>query len=293
MRIVAENLSYIYGEKSKSLAVRALNGVSVTVEEGDFFGIIGKTGSGKSTFVQHLNGLIKVQKNSGSLVVGEYDLTDKKCDFRAERAKVGMVFQYPEYQLFAETVEADVAFGIKNFFPNEKEETVKKKVKTALELVGMDYEKYKDRSPFELSGGQKRRVAIAGVIAVQPEVLVLDEPVAGLDPVGKREFISLLKKLHEGFVKTIVIVSHDMNIISENCNRAAVFSGGRIIACGTPKEIFSDEEALKGGLERPVTAEVAAELCKKGVYLPDNDMTTEGFVNAVLSAALKGGEGEK
>lgn len=287
MQIVAENLSYVYGEKSKALAVRALSGVSVTVGEGDFFGIIGKTGSGKSTFVQHLNGLIRVQKNGGKLLVGEFDLSDKKCDFRTLRAKVGMVFQYPEYQLFAETVAADVAFGIKNFFPNETDEAVNEKVKTALELVGIDYEKYKDRSPFELSGGQKRRVAIAGVIAVRPEVLVLDEPAAGLDPVGKREFVALLKRLHESFVKTIVLVSHDMNIISENCNRAAVFSDGKIVACGTPKEIFSDENALKGGLERPVTAEVEKELLSRGVALPDNDMTVAGFVKAAAELYSK------
>ncbi len=286
MRIVAENLSYVYSEKSKSLAVQALSGVSVTVESGEFFGIVGKTGSGKSTFVQHLNGLIKVGKDKGKLTVGDFDLTDKKCDYRALRSRVGMVFQYPEYQLFAETVREDVAFGLKNFMPDLGENDKEERIKTALELVGLDYEKIKDKSPFELSGGQKRRVAIAGVIVTRPEILVLDEPAAGLDPKGKREFIALLKRLHEKFVKTVIIVSHDMNLISENCDRAAVFSGGRIVAVGTPKEIFTDnDEILSDGLDLPLTAFVTKRLKEQSIDI-NNDLTEEGFISAV---ALKYG----
>lgn len=289
MRIVAENLSYVYSEKSKSLAVQALSGVSVTVESGEFFGIVGKTGSGKSTFVQHLNGLIKVGKDKGKLTVGDFDLTDKKCDYRALRSRVGMVFQYPEYQLFAETVREDVAFGLKNFMPDLGENDKEERIKTALELVGLDYEKIKDKSPFELSGGQKRRVAIAGVIVTRPEILVLDEPAAGLDPKGKREFIALLKRLHEKFVKTVIIVSHDMNLISENCDRAAVFSGGRIVAVGTPKEIFTDnEDILSDGLDLPLTAYVTKRLKEQGIDV-NNDLTEEGFISAV---ALKYGGGK-
>lgn len=283
MRIVTENLSYTYGEKSKGLEVKALSGVSLTIEDGEVFGIIGKTGSGKTTFVQHLNGLIRVQKNAGRVIVGEYDLSDKKCDMKSLRAKIGMVFQYPEYQLFAETVKDDVAFGIKNFFPNLGEKETEERVKTALNLVGLDYDRYKDKSPFELSGGQKRRAAIAGVIVTRPEVLVLDEPAAGLDPVGKREFISLLKRLHGEFVKTIVIVSHDMNLVAENCTRAAVFSHGQIIAEGTPKDVFERENAVKEGLELPVTAYLARELNARGYKISVSDLTVNGFADAVAN----------
>lgn len=283
MRIVTENLSYTYGEKSKGLEVKALSGVSLTIEDGEIFGIIGKTGSGKTTFVQHLNGLIRVQKNAGRVIVGEYDLSDKKCDMKSLRAKIGMMFQYPEYQLFAETVKDDVAFGIKNFFPNFGEKETEERVKTALNLVGLDYDRYKDKSPFELSGGQKRRAAIAGVIVTRPEVLVLDEPAAGLDPVGKREFISLLKRLHGEFVKTIVIVSHDMNLVAENCTRAAVFSHGQIIAEGTPKDVFERENAVKEGLELPVTAYLARELNARGYKISVSDLTVNGFADAVAN----------
>ena len=224
-----------------------------------------------------------MQKNAGRVIVGEYDLSDKKCDMKSLRAKIGMMFQYPEYQLFAETVKEDVAFGIKNFFPNLGEKETEERVKTALNLVGLDYDRYKDKSPFELSGGQKRRAAIAGVIVTRPEVLVLDEPAAGLDPVGKREFILLLKRLHGEFVKTIVIVSHDMNLVAENCTRAAVFSHGRIIAEGTPKDVFERENAVKEGLELPVTAYLARELNARGYKISVSDLTVNGFADAVAN----------
>ena len=288
MRIEVKDLTYSYGASGKDLTSVALDNISVTIEEGEFFGIIGQTGSGKSTFVQHLNGLIKVGKNCGKVTVGEFDLTDKKCDFKSLRSKVGMVFQYPEHQLFAETVFDDVAFGLKNFEKNLTEEEIFGRVKEAIELVGLSFEKVKNKSPFELSGGQKRRVAIAGVIVTRPEVLVLDEPAAGLDPVGKREFLTLLKKLHKLFVKTIVLVSHDMNVISEHCSKAAIFSHGKIIAVGTPKEIFSDAAKLKGlGLSLPSTAFVQQKLKQNGINI-DSDLTTDGFVEAVL-AAIEGG----
>ena len=280
MQVEVKNLSYTYSKGSKSLAVKALDDINLTINEGDFFGIVGKTGSGKSTFVQHLNGLIKIQKNSGEIKVGEFTLGDK-CDYKKLRAKIGMVFQYPEYQLFAETVFDDVAFGLKNFYPDLTNEEKTERVKGALELVGLDYEKIKDKSPFELSGGQKRRVAIAGVIVTRPEVLVLDEPAAGLDPKGKREFLAMLKTLHASFVKTIIIVSHDMDLIAENCTRVAVFEGGKIQAVGTPEEIFAKEEVLKNsGLDLPVTAFIERELKKMG-YDFSCDLTVKGFVSAV------------
>ncbi len=288
MQIVTKDLVYTYSPKAKDLSVKALKGVSVTINEGEFFGIVGHTGSGKTTFVQHLNGLIKLEKNSGSVVIGDFDLGNKKCDFKALRAKVGMVFQYPEYQLFAETVKDDVAFGIKNFFPKISEQEGEDMVRSAIEMVGLNYDKIKDKSPFELSGGQKRRVAIAGVIVTRPEVLVLDEPVAGLDPKGKKEFLDLLHYLHGNIVKTVIIVSHDMNIVSEHCTKACIFSGGEIEFVGTPKEIFSRYEKVEElGLELPVTAYLTRALASKGVII-DNDFTVDGFVSAFLESNKKG-----
>ena len=290
MEIVAKNLNYTYSPKTKSLAFHALNGITVTVKEGEIFGIIGKTGSGKSTFVQHLNGLIKVQKGGGNLKVGEYDLTDKKCDFRSLRAKVGMMFQYPEHQLFAETVAEDVAFALKNFAPNITEAEKTERVRNALELTGLNYDKVKDKSPFDLSGGQKRRVAIAGVIVHKPEILVLDEPAAGLDPKGKREFLQLLLKLHKDFVKTIIIVSHDMNLVAEYCTKAAVFSDGKISSCGTPKEIFSDVKTIeKSGLDLPLTAFITEKLKEKGVIV-DSDFSVDDFADKAAKILIDGGK---
>ncbi len=278
MQILAKNLKYVYSQKSKSLATSALNGVNLTIKEGEFFGIVGKTGSGKSTFIQHLNGLIVPQKNSGELFVGDFNLCDKNCDFFALRKKVGMVFQYPEHQLFAETVEQDVAYALKNFMPNVSPEEVKNKVKNALNLVGLDYEKIKNKSPFELSGGQKRRVAIAGVLISEPEVLLLDEPAAGLDPIGKKEFLALLKKVHKTFVKTIIIISHDMDLIAENCTSVAVFYQGEVVKSGTPKEIFLDKDLIsRTELELPLTATLTLALSQKTQFNP-KDLT----ISAIL-----------
>lgn len=292
MQIVVENLSYTYSEKSKTLAVQALTGVSLTINEGEFLGIVGHTGSGKSTFIQHLNGLIKVGKDCQRLTVGEYDLTDKKCDLLGLRSKVGMVFQYPEYQLFAETVYDDVAFGVKNFFPDVTAEELGERVRMAIQTVGLDFDKVKDKSPFDLSGGQKRRVAIAGVIASKPEVLVLDEPVAGLDPKGKRDFIRLLHDLHSSFVKTIIIVSHDMDLVAENCNRVGVFAHGKLQAVGTPKQLFSDYASMeKAGLYLPLTASLTKILQENGVSV-DSDFTELGFIEGVVKAFANRGDGQ-
>jgi energy-coupling factor transport system ATP-binding protein len=286
MQIIAKDLSFTYSEKSKSLASRALKNINLTIDEGDFFGIIGHTGSGKSTFVQLLNGLLRVKKENGILTVGEYDLTDKKCDLKGLRSKIGMVFQYPEHQLFAETVFSEVAFGLNNFFKGITQEEKERRVKQALELVGLDYAKYKDVSPFDLSGGQKRRVAIAGVIVTRPEILVLDEPVAGLDPRGKRELLALLHNLKKSIVKTIIIVSHDMNVISENCNRCAVFNEGEIYAVGTPKEIFSHgEKLIELGLQMPVTAFITNQLKNIGIDA-DNNFTVNDFIRAIEKVFL-------
>ena len=298
MRIQAENLTFTYSPSSP-FASYALKGVFLTIEEGEFFGIIGHTGSGKSTFVQHLNALLKVpsaekkykkkKMKKGEtpppqivLKVGDYDLTDKKTDFKELRSKVGMVFQYPEYQLFAENVFEDVAFGLKNFRPEMTKEEVERAVEDALTIVGLDYAEIKDRSPFDLSGGQKRRVAIAGVIVTKPEVLVLDEPAAGLDPLGKKEIMELLHKLHREWCKTVIFVSHDMDEISENCTRAAVFSEGQVKFVDTPKNLFQREDELRQlGLDVPLTAKLTALLREKGIVI-DSDYTKRDFCEKVL-----------
>ena len=311
MRIVAEHLSYVYNPKSP-FETAALKDVSLTIEEGEFFGIIGHTGSGKSTFVQHLNGLIRLSSSlrrykkkkpkkgeipppETVLRVGEFDLTDKKTDFRALRKSVGMVFQYPEYQLFAETVRDDVAFGLKNFSAEKlSDEQIDAAVRAALEVVGLDYGEMKDKSPFDLSGGQKRRVAIAGVIVTRPEVLVLDEPAAGLDPLGKKEVMELLHKLHREWCKTVVVVSHDMDEISENCTKAAVFSEGSVRYVLPPKELFRHADELTAlGLDVPLTAKLCTALAKRGVEI-DCDFTTEDFIGKVLAywAAHGGRKGD-
>ncbi len=298
MTITAEHLSYVYHPGSP-FAAKALDDVSLTIEEGEFFGIIGHTGSGKSTFVKHLNGLIRLPSSQKhykkpkakkgmpspvvpSLKVGEYDLSSRKTDFYGLRKKVGMVFQYPEAQLFAETVFEDVAFGLKNFERDMKEKETEAAVKAAIEVVGLDYAAVKDVSPFDLSGGQKRRVAIAGVIVTKPEILVLDEPAAGLDPLGKKEIMALLHRLHGDWCKTVVIVSHDMDEIAENCTRAAVFSEGKIVYALPPKELFlKADELFALGLDIPLTAKLRLALLKRGIET-DCDFTVDSFVDAVL-----------
>ncbi len=310
MRIVAEHLSYTYNAKSP-FETAALKDVSLTIEEGEFFGIIGHTGSGKSTFVQHLNGLLRLPSSMKKyrpekpkkgmlpppatvLKVGDFDLTDKKTDFRALRRSVGMVFQYPEYQLFAETVRDDVAFGLKNFSETKlSDQEIDAAVQAALEVVGLDFGELREKSPFELSGGQKRRVAIAGVIVTRPEVLVLDEPAAGLDPLGKREVMELLHKLHREWCKTVVIVSHDMDEISENCTRAAVFADGRVTCVLPPRELFRRADELTAlGLDVPLTAKLCALLRERGIEI-DCDFTTEDFCEKVLEYRRRTNGGDR
>ena len=303
--IKINDLTYTYSAKSP-FATQALKGVNLHIGDGEFFGIIGHTGSGKSTLIQHLNALIKlptaekkykpkkVKKGQTPptmprLTVGTYDLADKKCDFLSLRADVGMVFQYPEYQLFAETVEDDVAFGLKNFFKDLKAEEVKERVYAALTAVGLDPAEVGEKSPFDLSGGQKRRVAIAGVIVTRPKILILDEPAAGLDPLGKREIMELLHKLHDEWCRTVIIVSHDMDEIACNCTRACVLSDGKIFDCASPHELFSRaDELISLGLDVPLTAKISNALRERGIDI-DSDFTPDGFARAVISA-FEGGE---
>ena len=282
MDVIVEKLTYSYNKGAK-FAVLALDDVSLNIPEGEFYGVIGHTGSGKSTFIQHLNGLIPLQ--SGKIIVGEYDLSDKKGKVKKSlkdvRKKVGMVFQYPEYQLFAETVFEDVAFGIKNFDKSADKAIIAQKVKNALETVGLDFQSIADKSPFELSGGQKRRVALAGVLAVEPEILVLDEPCAGLDPQGKTALWSLLHKVHKTTAKTVIVVSHDMNDVAEQCSKAVMFDKGRVLAVGTPKELFSNAALIESaGLEVPVTCYLANEL--KPLVDIDTDYKVDDFVDKLV-----------
>ena len=302
-----ENLSYVYNAKS-AFETYALNGVSLHINSGEFFGVIGHTGSGKSTFVQHLNALLKTpmadkkykakKPKKGKpvppktvLTVNGFDLTDKKTDFRALRGKVGMVFQYPEYQLFAESVYEDVAFGLKNFSDKLTKEEVDQAVRDALQTVGLSYDEVAKRSPFELSGGQKRRVALAGVIVTKPEILVLDEPAAGLDPLGKEEIMSLLHKIHGDWCKTVIIVSHDMEEIAENCTRAAIFADGKVVSVDTPKGLFEKVDEMQSlGLDVPFTARVCKALKAEGVEI-DCDYTAADFVQKTLAYIQNKGAG--
>ena len=234
-----KGLTYTYSVKTP-FEKRALDNVSLAVEEGEFVGLIGATGSGKSTLIQHLNGLVKVQQ--GEVSVEGMNASDKKT-LKKLRFTVGMVFQYPEYQLFEDTVAKDVAFGPKNMKLDKEE--VERRVRRAMEVVGLPYEEFAERSPFELSGGEKRRAAIAGVIAMEPKILVLDEPVAGLDPVGRREILALVRKLHEEVSPTVIMVSHYMDDIAEMADRIVALKEGRIVADGSPAEGAS--EARRGG----------------------------------------------
>ena len=261
--ITVEELSHVYSPNSPVAAV-ALESVSFTVRKGEFLGVIGHTGSGKTTLVQHLNGLL--QPTSGKVVVNGIDLADKKTRKEVRRT-VGMMFQYPEYQLFEETIKADVAFAPKHL--GVPEEEIDGCVRAAMEIVGLPYEEYAERSPFELSGGQKRRAALAGILATRPEILVLDEPMAGLDPVGREEILSLIRQLNaEG--TTIVMVSHSMDDIARLCDRVLVVNESHMLMLGTPSEVYSrSEELVKVGLGLPSAAKLSGLLREKGLALPE------------------------
>ena len=258
MSIVIENLSYVYSPKTP-FEHKALDNISLTVEDGDFLGIIGATGSGKSTFIQHLNGLIKL--TSGKITVDGIELHNKP-DLKKLRAEVGMVFQYPEYQLFEETVYKDIAFGPKNMKLSEDE--INKRVLTAAEYVGLKKELL-EKSPFDLSGGEKRRAAIAGVIAMQPKVLILDEPTAGLDPIGRDTILDLIKNYREKTGSTVLLVSHSMEDVAKIATKVAVMNNARLEMYGTVDEVYSQAERLREiGLNIPQISKVFEILRQKG-----------------------------
>ena len=269
MSISVKNLNYIYNPGMPGETV-ALSDVSFDVADGTILGIIGHTGSGKSTLLQHLNGLIK--PTSGEVYIDGECITDGKTKMTDIRRKVGLVFQYPEYQLFEETVGKDVAFGPKNLGLDEEEQEAR--VKRAIGLVGLDYEEIKDLSPFELSGGMKRRVAIAGVIAMDPKILILDEPTAGLDPSAHREILAMVRRIHDEMGIILIFVSHNMADIAEMSDRVMVMSGGKVVLEGTPAEVFSKEEMLSEmGLGVPPAKEIVDLIKSK----------EPGFVSEALS----------
>ena len=259
MSIKIENIFFSYLKKTPNVST-ALNGVSLDIQSGEFVAIIGQTGSGKSTLIQHLNALLTPDK--GTLQVDEYVIHSgkkKNKNIKALRKHVGVVFQFPEYQLFEETVEKDVAFGPRNF--GVKKEEALKKAHDAILSVGLD-ESFFTRSPFDLSGGEKRRVAIAGILAIEPDVLVLDEPTAGLDPIGQEDIMALVKKLH-GEGKTIIFVTHDMDLVMKYASRAIVMQDGKVVFDGTPSELFS-ENREEFAIEIPLLYRYIDELNKKG-----------------------------
>ncbi len=268
--VEVKNLSFTYSKKTP-YQTHALADVSFSIEEGEFFGIVGATGSGKSTLISHLNVLTKIQ--SGDISVLGLSVKEKK-NLKSIRFGVGMVFQYPEYQLFEDTVEKDVAFGPKNM-KLEKEE-IDRRVKEALNLVGLDYDVYAKRSPFELSGGEKRRVAIAGVIAMEPKILVLDEVAAGLDPEGREDILKLIKKLQKEKCPTVILISHNMDDIAYLADRILVLSKGKAEFLGTPKEVFANYDRmneLKLGV--PLATRIQKKLEAKGMRFSEICVTAE------------------
>ena len=260
MSIQVRNLSHIYA-KGMPDEQQALDNINFDIYDREVVGVIGHTGSGKSTLLQHLNGLLK--PSSGTIIIENTDITQPGVAMRDIRKKVGLVFQYPEYQLFEEAVATDIAFGPKNLGLSESEVT--ERVKEALELVGLDYETFKDRSPFELSGGQKRRVAIAGVLAMKPSVLILDEPTAGLDPGAHRDILEMIKKVHEKQENIILFVSHNMADVAELSDKVLVMNSGKLEMYGTPEEVFAQKERLESmGLNVPPVTSLMNRLYENG-----------------------------
>jgi len=279
MSIKIENVTHIYMPKSPFEKV-ALDNVSLDIRDGEFVALIGHTGSGKSTLIQHFNGLLEA--TSGKIIIDGIDITDKKAKLTNIRKKVGLVFQYPEYQIFEETIAKDIEFGPRNLGLSDEE--IHNRVIEAMDMVGLDYETYKDKSPFDLSGGQKRRVAIAGVIAMKPTTLILDEPTAGLDPKGRDDILDQISKLHKAHNMTIVIVSHSMEDVAKIAERIIVMNDGKVALQGTPAEVFKEVDMLeKIGLGVPQVTYLVRELRKKGFDLSDNIFTIEEAKKEIIS----------
>ncbi len=278
MPIQIENLTHTYMPGSPFQAT-AIRDISLTIEDGEFLGVIGHTGSGKSTLVQHLNGLLT--PTSGHVLVDGVDVFAKDTNRKKIRQQVGLVFQYPEHQLFEETVEKDIAFGPKNLGLSPEE--ISGRVREACRQVGISFEECGQRSPFELSGGQMRRVAIAGVLAMRPRVLVLDEPTAGLDPAGRDSILSMVKELHAAGNLTVIMVTHSMDDISRLATRLVVLSKGALVLTGSPREVFSRvEEMEEYGLGVPQAAKLNYLLRKAGFKLPGDLYTLNEVQDHIL-----------
>ena len=277
MSIKCKKLGYIYGQGTP-FEFQALKDVDLEIEEGSFTAIIGQTGSGKSTFIQHINALLL--PTEGEIQIDEYTISalQKPESLKNLRKKSGLVFQFPEYQLFEETIEKDIMFGPTNFGVEEEEaKTIAKKV---IEMVGLD-QSYLEKSPFDLSGGQKRRVAIAGILAMNPDILVLDEPTAGLDPQGTKEMMNLFKKINESG-KTVIIVTHDMNHVLTYCDHAIVMNNGHVERKGTVKDIFQDSAYLNQlGIDLPLITHMILDLNKKGFHIDSSINNIDDLVEAI------------
>lgn len=285
MPIQVEHLTHTYMPGSPFASV-ALHDVSLTIEDGELVGLLGHTGSGKTTLIQHLNGLIK--PTEGRVVVDGLDITQKGASLLEVRKRVGLVFQYPEYQLFEETVAKDIAFGPRNMGLSAGE--IDERVRCALGQVGLEYQAVAERSPFELSGGQMRRVAIAGVLAMRPKVLILDEPTAGLDPAGRRSILSMIRELHAAGGLTVIMVSHSMDDIATLATRLIVMSQGQVVLSGPPRQVFTKQEELRAiGLGVPQAAELTHALIAEGFDLPGDLYTLEEVERAILALMAKGG----
>lgn len=269
--IEIKNLTHIYSE-GLPFEKKAIDDINLKIEENEFIGLIGHTGSGKSTFIQHLNGLLK--PSSGEIILDGMKVDKSSSNLTELRKKIGLVFQYPEYQLFEETIERDIAFGPGNLDLSEEE--VSRRVKSSMDSVGLDYETYKDKSPFELSGGLKRRVAIAGVLAMEPKVLILDEPTAGLDPRGRDEILSEIKSIHEKRKITVILVSHSMEDVAKIAERIIVMDKGKVFLDSNPREIFRNENKLLSvGLGIPQITSLMRALKKKGLDINEDSITVE------------------
>lgn len=282
--IKTKNLSYIYSRGTPYEHV-ALTNVNIEIEKGAFVGLIGHTGSGKSTLIQHLNGLVK--PTEGEIYIGEENIWENPKDIRRFRFKVGLVFQYPEHQLFEETVYKDIAFGPKNMGLSDEE--IKNRVCEAAKLTGLS-EDYLKKSPFELSGGEKRRVAIAGVLAMHPEVLILDEPTAGLDPKGREFILSEIKSYHDKYGATVILVSHSMEDVARFASHVLIMNHSKAAMYGETREVFSHvDELCEMGLEVPQISRVFAKLKEKGYNVPSSVLTVSEAKEAMLKLLDKGG----
>jgi energy-coupling factor transport system ATP-binding protein len=279
MSIKIENLTHIY-MKGSPFEKKALDDVSITINDGEFVALIGHTGSGKSTLIQHINGLLK--PHSGNIIVNDINISNKGVKLSDIRKKVGLVFQYPEYQLFEETIEKDIAFGPKNLGLSDEE--IDSRVKRAMKMVGLDYEAYKNKSPFDLSGGQKRRVAIAGVVAMEPNVLILDEPTAGLDPKGRDDILNQVKLLHREYKMTIILVSHSMEDVAKVADRILVMHKAKCILDGKPTDVFKEIDTLESvGLAVPQVTYLMRNLKEKGFNISGDAFTIAQAKDEILN----------